>query len=148
MVQQISSHLFQLYVLKRKTFASSVEDLGTRMMLESSVALTLFPQSLRIKMNQFNFLHVYEPPDPPREYNSQPPEIHLKSSTSPPKTSPVISDIMGIIHHHAIDNSDVEVNPSEYPFESTSESGPDPDTTPIKSIDDYEMDYLLEFFHS
>ena len=28
------------------------------------------------------------------------------------------------------------------------ESVPDPDTTPIKLIDDDEMDYLLESFHS
>ena len=29
----------------------------------------------------------------------------------PPKTSPVISAIMGILNHHAIDNRDVEVHP-------------------------------------
>ena len=55
---------------------------------------------------------------------------------------------MGILNHHAIDNGDVEVQPSEFLFESNSESVPYSDTTPIKSIYDYEMDYLMEFFHS
>ena len=45
---------------------------------------------------------------------------------------------MGILNHHSIDNGDVEFHPSEFPFEPNSESVPDPDTTPIKSIDDYE----------
>ena len=56
--------------------------------------------------------------------------------------------IMGILNHHAVDNVDVEFYPSEHPFESTYESVPDPDTTPIKSIDDNEMDQLLGFFPS
>ena len=47
-----------------------------------------------------------------------------------------------------ISNGDVEVQPSEFPIEYNSESVPDPYTTPIKSIDDDEMDHLLEFFHS
>ena len=54
---------------------------------------------------------------------------------------------MGRIINHAIDNGDIEFHPSEFPVESNSEYVPDPDTTPIKSIDDYEMDHLLEFFH-
>ena len=51
---------------------------------------------------------------------------------------------MGRINHHVIDNVDVEVHPSEYPFESISEYVPYTDTTTIKSIDDYEMYQLLE----
>ena len=43
---------------------------------------------------------------------------------------------MGILNHHDVDNGDVEVYPSDYPFESTYESITDLDTTPIKSIDD------------
>ena len=43
---------------------------------------------------------------------------------------------MGRLNHHAIYDGGVEVHPSEYPFESNSESVPDPDTTPIKSIYD------------
>ena len=43
---------------------------------------------------------------------------------------------MGILNHHDINNGNVEVHPSEYPFESTSESVPDSNTTPIKSVDD------------
>ena len=54
---------------------------------------------------------------------------------------------MGRMNHHNIDNGDVEVHPWYFPVESNSESVPDPDTNPIKSIDDDEMDHLLEFFH-
>ena len=75
----------------------------------------------------------------------------ITSNPRPPppkkKTSPVVSDIMGRLNHHAIDNGDVDVHPSEFPFEYNSESIPDTDTTPIKSIDDDEMDHLLELFH-
>ena len=55
---------------------------------------------------------------------------------------------MGRINHHAVDNGYVEFSPSGYQFEYTSDSIPDTDTTMIKSIDDYEMDQLLELFHS
>ena len=58
-------------------------------------------------MNQINASYVEEPTDPPRECNSQPPASHLKSSTSHPKNIPVVSDIMGILNHHSIDNGDV-----------------------------------------
>ena len=50
---------------------------------------------------------------------------------------------MGKLNHRAINNGDVNIPTSEFPVESNSESVPDPDTTPIKSIDDDEMDYLL-----
>ena len=43
---------------------------------------------------------------------------------------------MGIFNRHDIDNGGVEVHPSDYQFESNSESVPDPDTTKIKSIND------------
>ena len=65
-----------------------------------------------------------------------------------PKTSPVVSAIMGRLNHHDIDNGDVEVHPSYFSAESNYETVLDPDTTPIKSMDDYEMYLLLEFFHS
>ena len=55
--------------------------------------------------------------------------------TSPPKNIPVVLAIMGRLNHHAIDNSDVEVHPSDFSVEFNSESVPDPDTTPIRSID-------------
>ena len=48
----------------------------------------------------------------------------------------MISDIMGGINHHTIDNGDVKVFPLEFPVEFNSEYVTDPDTTPIKSIDD------------
>ena len=47
-----------------------------------------------------------EPNGPPREWNIQPPEAYFKSSTSPLKNIPVVSDIMRIL------NGDVEVHPS------------------------------------
>ena len=50
---------------------------------------------------------------------------------------------MGRINHHYIDKSDVEVHPSEFLFEYRYEYFIDPDTTPIKPIDDDKMDHLL-----
>ena len=96
-------------------------------------------------MNQLKTFHGDEPTDPPRDWNIQPSSFHFKSRTSPTKTSPVVSSIMGILNHHAIDNGGVEVHPSEFPVESNSEYVPDTYTTPIKSIDDDEMDHILEF---
>ena len=97
-------------------------------------------------MNQFNALHGEKPKEPPRECNNQHPEAHFKYRSSPSRTYPVVSAIMGKLDHHAIDNgditSDVSVESSYY------DSVPYPDTTPIKSIDDDEMDHLLELFHS
>ena len=55
---------------------------------------------------------------------------------------------MGRLNHYAIDNGDIKVPTSEFPVESKSESVPDSDTNPIKSIDDDYMDNILEFFHS
>ena len=54
---------------------------------------------------------------------------------------------MGKPNHHAIDNSDFKISTSEFPVEFNFESVPDTYTTPIKPIDDDEMDHLLEFFH-
>ena len=54
---------------------------------------------------------------------------------------------MGRLNHGAINNSDVEVHASYFPAEYKSESIPDPFTTLIKSIDDDEIDHLLELFH-
>ena len=50
---------------------------------------------------------------------------------------------MGKLNHHSIDNGDVKIPISDVPVESNYDSVPDPDTTPIKSIDDDEMDHLL-----
>ena len=50
---------------------------------------------------------------------------------------------MGILNHRTIYKGDVEVPPSEFPVEYKSESVPDKDTNPIKSIDDNEMDHIL-----
>ena len=56
--------------------------------------------------------------------------------------------IVGRLNNHTIGNGDIEVQPSEFPVEFYSESVTYLDTTPVKSIDDDEMDHLLEFFHS
>ena len=50
---------------------------------------------------------------------------------------------MGRINNHFIHNGDVEVHPSEFPVEFYSELVTDPDTTPIKAINDNEMDHIL-----
>ena len=99
-------------------------------------------------MNQFNELHGDEPDELPREWNSQPPSARVKYRTSPSKPNPVASAIMERLNHHSIDNGDVKAPTSEFPVEFNPKSVTDPETTPIKSIDDDEMDHLLEFFHS
>ena len=98
-------------------------------------------------MNQFTALHVDEPTEPPREWNIQPLEDQFKSRAYPSKTSPVVSTSMERLNIIAIGNSDVKVSPFIFPAGSNSGSIPAPETTPIKSIDDDEMDHLLEFFH-
>ena len=103
------------------------------------------PPIIRRNINQFNAVHGDEPNESPRKWNNQTPEAHFKSSTSPPNTIPVVSGIMGILNHHAIHNGDVEVCPSYFPVEFNSEYIPDLYTTLIKSIDDDEMDHLLDF---
>ena len=55
---------------------------------------------------------------------------------------------MGRLNNNSIDNGDFKCPYSEFPVEFNSESVTDPDSTPIKSIGDDEMDHLLEFFHS
>ena len=49
-----------------------------------------FPPILRINVNQFDALRGDEPTEPQIESNMQPPEVHFKSRTSPPKTIPVV----------------------------------------------------------
>ena len=93
-------------------------------------------------MNQFNALHDDEPKEPPIKWNSQPPAAHFKFRSSPSRTNPVISAIMGKLNHHVIENGDFKIPTSDFPVESNYDSVPDPDTTPIKSIDDDEMDHL------
>ena len=53
---------------------------------------------------------------------------------------------MGRLNHRTIDNGDVNVPTSEFPVESNFESVPDSDTTPIKSIDDDEIDYFSDLW--
>ena len=84
------------------------------------------PQSIKRKMNRLNNLHGDETTDPPRECNNQHQADNFKYRTSPPKTSPVVSAIMGIINQHVIGNGNFEVQPSEFPFEYNSDSIPYP----------------------
>ena len=74
------------------------------------------PPSLKGNMNQLNTLHVNEPTNTPRYWNSQPLSVHLKSQTSPPNNSPVILAIMVRLNHYVIDNGNAEVYPSDYSF--------------------------------
>ena len=62
----------------------------------------------------------------------------LSSNPSPLLPTPVMwfQTSWGGLNHHAINNGDIEVHPSMFPVEFNSESVPDTDTTPIKSIDD------------
>ena len=69
------------------------------------------PPSLRRKIIQFKALYVNEPTDPPIEWSKQPPSAHFKFRNFPPKTSPVVSAIMGRINHHATNNGGVVVHP-------------------------------------
>ena len=94
-------------------------------------------------MNQFKSLHGKYTTNLPRDWNSQPTEYHFKYRTSPTNTTTVVSDIMGIFNHHAIDNGYVEVHHSEFSVESNYKSVPDSCTNPIKSIFDNEIDHLL-----
>ena len=55
---------------------------------------------------------------------------------------------MGKLNHRAIYNGDIQIPTSDVPVESKYYSVHYPETTPIKSIDDDEMDHLLEFFQS
>ena len=55
---------------------------------------------------------------------------------------------MGGINNHVVDNGDVEVQTLDFLFESSSESVPDLDTTPIKSSYEDEMNQVMELFHS
>ena len=105
------------------------------------------PLSLKRKTNQSNTFHGDEPTDSQTDWKIQPPSSHFKSRTYSPKTRLFISYIMGRLNHGAINNSDVEVHASYFPAKYKSESIPDPFTTLIKSIDDDEIDHLLELFH-
>ena len=106
------------------------------------------PPSLKRNMHKFNALHGEKPKETPRECNIQPPAAHFKSRFSPSRTNSVISDIMGKLNNNSIDNGDVKIPTSDVPVDSNSESVPDPNTTPNKSIDEDEMDHLLELSRS
>ena len=55
--------------------------------------------------------------------------------------------MMGKLNHHVIDNVDAKVYTLDFPFEFNSESVTDTENTMIRSIDDNEIDHLLELFH-
>ena len=70
----------------------------------------LSPSIIKRKTDQFSALHGNKPNEPPREWNSQPPEYHFNYRISTPKTIHVVSAIMGRLNHNAIDNGDAEVH--------------------------------------
>ena len=94
-------------------------------------------------MNMLNALHGDKPKEPPREWNIQTLADYFKYRTSPSRTNSVISDIMGKLKNHAIDNGDVKITTSDVTVESSYVSVPDIDTTLIKSIEDDEMNHIL-----
>ena len=55
---------------------------------------------------------------------------------------------MGRLNNHFVYNGDIEVQPTDFPAESNSESVPDPETALIKSMDDNEMTHILKLFYS
>ena len=132
----------------KKTILESCGRIGHKACACFIGGLNFIPTSLRIKINQSNSLRGDEPTEPPREWNNQPPEVHFKYRTSPPKTSPVVLYIIGRLNCLSVDNGYVEVYPVEYPFEYTCDSVTDPDTASIKSIYDGEIYQLLKLFHS
>ena len=105
------------------------------------------PPSLRIKMNKFNAVHGDKPKESPREWNCKPLTDNFNYRTSTSRTHPVMSAIRGELNHHAIYNRNIKIPTSDVPVDSKYDSVTYPDTTPIKSINDDEMDNLLEFFH-
>ena len=65
--------------------------------------------SLRINRNKSNALYGDEPAEPPREWNNQPPVVHIKYHTRHCKTSHVVLDIMGRLNHRVVDNGVVDL---------------------------------------
>ena len=98
-------------------------------------------------MNKCNAVHGDELTEPPRQWNSQPPSVHLKACSPHPNTSPGVLSIVGRLNYHAINNGDVEVYNSDFPLGYASDSVPDQYNTPIKLIYDNKMYHLLELFH-
>ena len=102
----------------QKIFSACCGEIGHRADAWIFRGPNLLPPSIKIKMKQSNTINGDEPTKPPREWNSQTSESHFKSRTSPTKNSCLVSDIMGRCNQHAIYDSNIEVNPSKFPFES------------------------------
>ena len=89
-----------------------------------SLTMNQFQIHTPLQLNQF-IMMKWITKGPPIEWNSQPPAACFKSRSSPSRTNPVVSAIMGKLNHHAIDNGDIT---SDVPVESSYDSVPDPDT--------------------
>ena len=98
-------------------------------------------------ISKFNALHGYYLAESPTDGNKQSQQVHFKYQTPSTKTSPVVSDITGRLKHHTVYNGDIEVYLSDYHLEYPSGSFTDLDNSPIKSIDDDEIDRILGLFH-
>ena len=116
MIRQLYNQSIAVLRMSKKSIYELCRGIGHKTDACIIRGANFLPPSLRGKMNKFNALRGNEPTKPPRERNSQPPPAHLKSRTSPPKTSPVVLAIMVRLNIHAIDNGDVEVHPSDFPF--------------------------------
>ena len=93
-------------------------------------------------MNQFNSLYGEEPNERPRDWNTQTSTAHFNCRTSSPKTSPVVSYLMGKLNSDAVDICDFEVHPSKFPVQLNLEYVPYSDTTLVKSIDDDKLVHI------
>ena len=80
----------------------------------------LLPNIIRINMNKFNGIHGEEKINHQENVTENLHKFTSNTTTPPQKIIPVVSDIMGRLNHHGVDNSDVKVYTSNYPLESTS----------------------------
>ena len=125
-------HHFSIHEVQKNTICKYCGRVGHKDDVWIICGPNFLPPILIIKINQLNTLHGNEPTEKPIDLKNQPPSDHLEPRTSPPKTNPVVSDIMGILNHQTIDNGYVEVQTSEFSVESNYESVLDSDITPIK----------------
>ena len=108
-MQQLSSQLFQISAFDRIFFVNALEGLDTRLINESSTALNPPNQVLEERwINSITFI-VSNQPSHQEIVTANFHQITLNPRPLLPKTSIVVSVIMGKLNHHTIDNSDVEV---------------------------------------
>ena len=92
-------------------------------------------------------MHYMVPNQKSHRENGTANPLHLTSNPGHILPEPILWFQLswGELNHYSVNNGDID---SDIPVESNYDSVPDPYITPIESIDDDEMDHLLEFFHS